>query len=314
VSARKQLEAVLRGSEERYRTLFETVAQGVVYQDAQGRITSANPAAQRILGRTLAQMQGQHADDPAWAAQREDGSPMAAEDHPAIVALRTGAPVTDVVMGVPVPDRGMAWLLVNATPLRRHGVVEEVYASFEDITERVLLSRELKRQASTDDLTGVANRRSLMHRLALEFERVRRPGAGHRCAVLAVDLDLFKQVNDTHGHAAGDAVLQQVAALMQRITRQHDLVARSGGEEFMLLLPDTGADDAVALAERLRAVLRAQPVQQGSLVLAVTVSVGVSLILPSDASIDAVMARADAALYQAKAGGRDRVCLAPAPG
>jgi diguanylate cyclase (GGDEF)-like protein len=193
-------------------------------------------------------------------------------------------------------------------------VVEEVYASFEDITERVLLSRELKRQASTDDLTGVANRRSLMHRLALEFERVRRPGAGHRCAVLAVDLDLFKQVNDTHGHAAGDAVLQQVAALMQRITRQHDLVARSGGEEFMLLLPDTGADDAVALAERLRAVLRAQPVQQGSLVLAVTVSVGVSLILPSDASIDAVMARADAALYQAKAGGRDRVCLAPAPG
>lgn len=314
VSERKHMEAVLRSSEERYRRLFETVAQGVVYQDAQGRITSANPAAQRILGRTLAQMQGQQGDDPGWQAQREDGSPLAADDHPAAVALRTGEPVTDVVMGVPVPGRGLAWLLVSATPLKRHGVVEEVYASFEDITERVLLSRELHRQASTDDLTGAANRRSLMQRLALEFERVKRSAGGHRCAVLAVDLDLFKQVNDNHGHAAGDAVLQQVAALMRRLTRQHDLVARSGGEEFMLLLPEADADDALALAERLRAGLRAQPVQHLGLALAVTVSVGVSAILPDDAHLDAVLARADGALYAAKAAGRDRVCLAPSPG
>jgi diguanylate cyclase (GGDEF)-like protein len=215
---------------------------------------------------------------------------------------------------VQVPERGLVWLLVSATPIKRHGVVEEVYASFEDITERVLLSQELKLQASTDYLTGAANRRSLMQRLALEFERVKRSAGSHRCAVLAVDLDLFKQVNDNHGHAAGDAVLQQVAALMRRLTRQHDLVARSGGEEFMLLLPEAGADDALALAERLRAGLRAQPVQHQALQLAVTVSVGVSPILPDDANVDAVLARADGALYAAKAGGRDRVCLAPLPG
>jgi diguanylate cyclase (GGDEF)-like protein/PAS domain S-box-containing protein len=314
VSERKHMEVVLRSSEERYRRLFETVPQGVVYQDAQGRITSANPAAQRILGRTLAQMQGQHDDDPGWQVQCEDGSPLPADQHPAAVALRTGAPVADVVLGVPVPGRGLAWLLVSATPLKRHGVVEEVYASFEDITERVLLSRELKLQASTDFLTGVANRRSLMQCLAVEFERVRRSAGSHRCAVLAIDLDLFKQVNDRHGHAAGDAVLQQVAALMRRITRQHDLVARSGGEEFMLLLPEAGADDALALAERLRAGLRTQPVQHQGLQLAVTVSVGVSPILPEDTSVDAVLARADGALYAAKAAGRDRVCLAPLPG
>ena len=314
VSARKHMEVVLRSSEERYRTLFETVAQGVVYQDAQGRITSANPAAQRILGRTLAQMQGRRSDDPGWQAQREDGSPLPAEAHPTSLALRSGEPVTDVVMGVQVPDRGLAWLLVSATPLKRQGVVEEVYASFEDITERVMLSRELKLQASTDFLTGVANRRSLMQRLALEFERVKRTAGGHRCAVLAVDLDLFKQVNDNHGHAAGDAVLQQVAALMRRLTRQHDLVARSGGEEFMLLLPEAGADDALALAERLRAGLRAQPVQHQGLQLVVTVSAGVSPILPDDANVDVALARADGALYAAKAGGRDRVCLAPLQG
>ena len=140
----------------------------------------------------------------------------------------------------------------------------------------------------------------------------------HRCALLAVDLDLFKLVNDRHGHAAGDAVLQHVAGLMRRLTRQHDLVARSGGEEFTLLLPDTGPDEAAALAERLRAGLQAQPAHHagpgGDVALPVTVSVGVSLILPGDASLDAVLARADAALYQAKAGGRNQVCVASWPG
>ncbi len=313
ITERKRMEAVLRGSEERYRTLFETVAQGVVYHDAQGRITSANPAAQRILGLTLAQMQGRQAMDPDWHAVREDGSPMTVEEHPARRALATAAPVSNVVMGVPVRGRSCAWLLVNATPVLRQGVVQEVYASFEDITERVLLSQELKLQASTDYLTGAANRRSLMQRLALELQRVRRV-AGHRCAVLAVDLDLFKQVNDQHGHAAGDAVLRQTAALMQRLTRQHDLVARSGGEEFTLLLPETSPDDALALAERLRAGLQAQVVRHQGQALVVTVSVGVAQILADDADEDAALARADAALYQAKAAGRNRVCQAPPPG
>lgn len=316
ISARKQLESVVRDSEERYRTLFETVAQGVVYQDAAGRITSANPAAQRILGLTLDQLKGRESIDPRWQALREDGSPFPGDEHPSMVALRSGLPVRQVVMGVQAPGHGCTWLLVNATPVLRGGKVQEVYSSFEDITERVLLSQELKLQASTDYLTGAANRRSLMQRLALEFDKVQRL-PGHRCALLAVDLDLFKQVNDRHGHAAGDAVLQHVAALMRRLTRQHDLVARSGGEEFTLLLPDTGADEAAALAERLRAGLQAQPAQhagpQGAVLLSVTVSVGVSLVLPGDASLDAVLARADAALYEAKAGGRNRVCVAPPP-
>lgn len=311
VSDRKQLEAVVRDSEERYRTLFETVAQGVVYQDATGRITSANPAAQRILGLSLDQLQGRRSIDPRWQAVHEDGSPFPGDGHPAMVALRSGQPVRQVVMGVDAPGRGRTWLLVNATPVLRAGQAQEVYSSFEDITERMLLSQELKRQASTDDLTGVANRRSLMQRLALEFERVRQPGSGHRCAVLAVDLDLFKLVNDRHGHAAGDAVLQHAATLMRRVTRQHDLVARSGGEEFTLVLPDTGHDEAAALAERLRAGLQAQPLPYQAQSLAVTVSVGVSLILQDDASLDAVLARADAALYRAKAAGRNQVCVAP---
>lgn len=309
VSERKRLEAVLKASEEKYRTLFETVPQGVVYQDREGRITSANPAAQRILGLSLAQMQGRSSIDPRWQALREDGSDFPGDQHPAMVALRTGQPVHDVLMGVAVPARGHAWLLVSAMPLWRNGVLEEVYSTFEDITQRVLRSKELHLQATTDYLTGTANRRRLMERLQIEVERVQRHPAT-RCCVLQIDLDLFKRVNDTWGHAAGDAVLRHVAQLMRQSTRQIDLVARSGGEEFTLLLPDTDTVEALALAERLRARIASEPVVVDGRAVAQTVSIGIGLIAPTDAGPDAVLARADAALYEAKKAGRDTVRLA----
>ena len=309
VSERKRLEAVLKASEEQYRTLFETVSQGVVYQDRHGRITSANPAAQRILGLTMAQMQGLTSIDPRWQALREDGSPLPGDQHPAMVALRTGQPVTDVLMAVAVPGRGHAWLLVNAMPLLRNGELEQVYSSFEDITPRVLLSQELHLQATTDFLTGTANRRRLMERLQIEVDRVRRHPAT-RCCVLQIDLDLFKRVNDTWGHAAGDAVLRHVARLMQLSTRQNDLVARSGGEEFTLLLPDTDTAEALALAERLRARIANEALVVDGRLVAQTVSIGIGLIAAADSGPDAVLARADAALYDAKKAGRDTVRLA----
>ncbi len=308
VSERKRLEAVLKASEEKYRTLFETVPQGVVYQDKEGRITSANPAALRILGLTLAQLQGRSSVDPRWKALREDGSNFPGEQHPSMVALRTGQPVNDVLMGVTVPGRGYAWLLVNATPLLRNGVIEQVYSTFEDITQRVLLSKELHLQATTDFLTGAANRRRLMERLQIEVDRVQRHPATH-CSVLSIDLDLFKRVNDTWGHAAGDAVLRHVARLMQLSTRHNDLVARSGGEEFMLLLPDTDGAEALALAERLRERIADEAVMVLGQRVPQTVSIGIGLIAATDTTPDAVLARADAALYEAKNAGRDTVRL-----
>lgn len=309
VSDRKRLEAVLKASEEKYRTLFETVQQGVVYQDRDGRITSANPAAQRILGLTMAQMQGMTSIDPRWQALREDGSALPGDQHPSMVALRTGQPVKDVLMGVAVPGRGYAWLLVNAVPLFRNSALEQVYSSFEDITQRVRLSRELHLQATTDFLTGAANRRRLMERLQTEVERVQRHPAT-RCCVLQIDLDLFKRVNDTWGHAAGDAVLRHVATLMRQSTRHNDLVARSGGEEFTLLLPDTDTAEALALADRLRARIAGEAVVVDGQVVTQTVSIGIGLIAPTDSGPDAVLARADAALYEAKNAGRDTVRLA----
>ena len=139
ISVHKHAEALLRRSEERYRNLFETMVQGVVYQDTAGHIFSANPAAERILGLTLDQMQGRTSVDPRWKAIHEDGSNFSSGTQPAMVALRSGEPVRDVIMRVyhPLADRPV-WINVNATPEFRPGETApyQVYSTLEDITER----------------------------------------------------------------------------------------------------------------------------------------------------------------------------------
>ena len=308
ISDRKRIEAGLRASEATYRTLFETVAEGVVYQDRSGRITSANPAALRILGLTMDQMQGRTSLDPCWQAIHEDGTNFPGEEHPPMETLRTGFPVSGVVMGVWVPDRGYTWLMVNSMPVFTNDQVAAVYSSFEDITRQVVLTQELRRQATTDFLTGAANRRSLMESLEAEFERIRR----HPelcCGILALDLDHFKRVNDTWDHTVGDAVLVRVTQLIRTETRLHDIVGRSGGEEFTLLLPDTDAAAAVALAERLRRRVEHTPTVHEGQPIAITVSIGVSVMSAADVSTDDMLARADDALYEAKHSGRNAVRL-----
>jgi len=310
VSQRKRVEAALQASEATYRTLFETVPQGVVYHDASGAITAANPAAQRILGLSLDQLQGRTPMDPRWRAVREDGSPYPGDQHPAMVALQTGQEVRDVVMGVHVPDRpehrSQVWILVNAVPLFEEGRLHKVYATFEDITEREMLAREVQRQATTDFLTGAPNRRSFMSRLTLEFDRVRRKPE-LQCGLLGLDLDHFKRVNDTWGHAAGDAVLCHFVSLVQGLIRSTDLLGRTGGEEFSVLLPDTTPEAVMAMAERLRREVARSPVHFEGQRIDISLSIGASLIAATDADPDAVLARADEALYAAKEGGRNTV-------
>jgi PAS domain S-box-containing protein len=137
----------LQESEERFRTLFESMAQGVVYQDVAGYIFSANPAAERILGLSLDQLQGRSSIDPRWRAIHPDGQDFPGEEHPAMVALRTGQPVHDVVMGIYNPQEdSYRWLSVNAAPQFRPGedIPYQVFATFDDITIRVDFERMLE--------------------------------------------------------------------------------------------------------------------------------------------------------------------------
>ena len=205
------------------------------------------------------------------------------------------------------------------------GMVVVVLLSSTFLTTRVQSTREhLRRQkaelaqaleqirqlATHDDLTGLLNRRAMLDRMQLEQRRSLRSGSPLLIAQL--DIDHFKAVNDTHGHAAGDLVLQSFADTVRRNVRDTDVLARWGGEEFVLLLCDTPASDAVTLMERLRQAVQAMqvPVAQGGQPITVTVSIGLARHTPAD-PLAGTLERADRALYAAKAGGRNRVVPAP---
>ena len=161
--------------------------------------------------------------------------------------------------------------------------------------------------AFTDDLTGLANRRRFERQLEREVARTAR--YGHPFCLLLVDIDRFKEINDAHGHDAGDEALRRVANVIQSGTRGIDTGARIGGDEFAVILPETDLGRGLEVAERLRAAIRALELPQAGRLAA---SVGVAELPTCAAGGDELRAAADAALYEAKRGGRDRVRAAPA--
>lgn len=177
----------------------------------------------------------------------------------------------------------------------------------EDVTRQRELEQELAYQARSDELTGLANRRYCETQLASELERCER--YGQPLSLLMLDLDHFKRVNDEHGHAAGDILLQRVAEVIGHHVRQTDVAARWGGEEFVVLLPSTRETGAARLAEKLREAIGV--VTHGDRT-GVTVSVGYGQYSRGEGR-DTFLGRVDGALYAAKEAGRDRVCLAPVP-
>jgi diguanylate cyclase (GGDEF)-like protein len=162
-----------------------------------------------------------------------------------------------------------------------------------------------EREANTDQLTGLPNRRALEAQFGRALDRADR--FGETLAVVVCDVDHFKRVNDSYGHEAGDDVLREVARTLQRGVRAVDLCVRFGGEEFMLLLPHTGPAGAVELAERLRRGVEARPVRASGRELHVTASFGIAVYPATVTTRDDLFAAADRALYQAKAEGRNCV-------
>ena len=158
--------------------------------------------------------------------------------------------------------------------------------------------QELVKIANTDSLTGIGNRRWFFNNAANEFQRAVRSGRGLAC--LMMDIDGFKQVNDSHGHAAGDKVLQQIGAMLQSKVRPFDLVARLGGDEFVIAITEVKQKQAVRIAERMRKVIERRPVNYEEFSLPVRISMGLSLYKVGDADIDQILKRADAAMYRAK--------------
>jgi diguanylate cyclase (GGDEF)-like protein len=171
------------------------------------------------------------------------------------------------------------------------------------------LFREVKENSVRDGLTGCFNRTHAIEQIDVELRRSRRSHAP--VSLIMFDIDHFKEINDRYGHLCGDAVLQTVGARMRDVLRSSDLKCRYGGEEFLILLPDTSVDGAERVAETLRTELGEMKLDWKDGPIRITASFGVAVSLPSEIDPQALIARADAALYRAKDAGRNRVQLAP---
>jgi diguanylate cyclase (GGDEF)-like protein len=187
-------------------------------------------------------------------------------------------------------------------------VFRDVTKSRETINDLRSAETKLLRMAHTDALTNMYNRHFFMKRLSEEFERIRRHGSV--MSVLVFDLDHFKRVNDTFGHDLGDAVLVAISEVVNRIKRSTDIACRLGGEEFALLLPETDKTGAINLAQRLRRGIQEYPYKsKTNKELKVTASIGVATVTPQTREPESILKTADRALYKAKDGGRNMVCV-----
>ena len=314
ISERLQIEQTLRESESRHRLVIDTLNEGVVKQRTDGTITMCNPAAERILGLTREQMMGRSSLDPLWLAVHEDGSPFPGETHPTMVALLTGNPQRDVVMGVHKPSGELTWILINAQPVFRLDQTQPyaVVASFTDITALKEAEAKLQHAAVHDALTGLPLRPLLTDRLAHALAHLHRDPT-YGIAVLFIDLDGFKAVNDALGHEAGDDLLKMVAHKLTRSVREQDTVARLGGDEFVVLLEGFGGQTgALMLVDRLLEVLTFVVTYHGGS-LPISASIGVTFPAGRSSAPD-VIRHADVAMYHAKAAGKGRYRVASEKG
>ena len=294
VTKLKRAEEALQKSEERFQKMLALVPEMISIQDAEMNIVYSNwkgiaevPEQKRILG------------TKCYRTYR--GYDQVCPDCRPISVIESKQAFQEEVK---MPDG--VWLDIRVIPiLDAHGNVEYFAEWTRDITQQKRLEERLKALATTDDLTNLWNRGYFLNKVTQEIERAGRYGTIF--SVLILDLDNFKNINDTYGHAAGDAALKHFAAKIQNNLRQADLSGRLGGEEFGILLPNTGIDDASLLAERLRRVTEKTPANYADKDIFITVSIGVAVYRRDLDSVDELLVEADKALYTAKTDGKNRV-------
>lgn len=297
----------LAETEALHRATVAGLNEGVIVTDGDGVVLSVNPAAVALLGVAADDLLGRPLLNLAERLPFVDvtGRTLETHERPSAVAQRTGEPVVNMVIGWML-DGELRWHNVNSRPLPRQDDdrVFAIVTSFADITAAQHAADDARYQARHDALTGLVNRWGLRDQVRQVLERS--PRTGTDVALAYCDLDNFKQVNDSLGHAAGDALLRVVAARMAGCVRAGDVVARVGGDEVVVVLAGvSGMAGALSEAERIRLTVR-NPVQIAGTTITPRLSVGVALLESLDL-LDTSLNRADEAMYAAKAAGRDRV-------
>ncbi len=283
---------------EHFASFLDALPVGMVALGPDGTVLYTNPFARDALGARLTAATAIEKIPEAWEARRPDTDvPYPADEFPAVLALRgQESRIDDVELGT---DAGRLPYVIWATPLLdESGALRHVLIAFRDVSRRRKMEERLRKMALSDSLTGLPNRVLLMDRLRHGLARLERAGSG--LALMFVDLDEFKRVNDTLGHAAGDELLIEVARRIRETLRRHDTAARIGGDEFIVVCEDV-QDHATAftLAERLRDKL-ADPYALKKGTLSVTASIGVARTDTQDADPEMLLQAADADMYRVK--------------
>ena len=304
ISERKTVERSLRESEAHFRLFYEHAPVAYESLDASGHIMEVNAEWVKQFGYPREQVIGRFIGDFLAPGEEELFKERFAD------FLRDGA-IRKMEYDFLHHDGSIVTVAVDGLVDRdEQGRFKRTQCVLHNITARKQMEQELRYIAATDALTGLANRRHFLDQMRLALARHQRHDIP--TALLMLDLDWFKQVNDRYGHAVGDEVLQHFAHITETGLRRIDLLGRLGGEEFAILLPDTEADGAFEFAERLRELAAQNPAHTQAGDIGVTVSIGVTPFTPHDMNTDVILARADLALYRAKANGRNRVEQEPA--
>ena len=298
VAERMAAEKRALAGEENLQRLFDTTPVPMVLsQQSSGRVLRYNQAAENLLdaaGKVRAGEAAFSADffaDPVQFAQQREQLLRDGRVGPLDVQLKT-------------TDGRAVDVMLSSAVLQFHGEPATI-ASLVEITARKRYEHELHRLAQADPLTGLLNRRGFFAQASQLIKDLQ--ASGTVMAVLLMDADHFKLINDAHGHAVGDEALRQIGAMIQTQLRDADALARVGGEEFACLLPRTSKQQAVDIAERIRTTVGTQCLHCSGVCVTVSLSIGVSLLADDELRIDEALNRADRAMYVAKRGGRNRV-------
>jgi diguanylate cyclase (GGDEF)-like protein/PAS domain S-box-containing protein len=297
-TSREQTRAALMASEARLQVLLENAADVIAIVDADGSITYMSPAVQSLLGRPPGYYLGRNGIELADPRDQPRLRAAVAEAGPATGDVGSGFVDTDIRLQH--SSGGTRWVEMRISGKVDAAGIEGWVINLREVTDRKLFEDELRRQAATDPLTGLLNRTAFSDRLTaatLDIDPAAPP------AVLFVDVDDFKSVNDTLGHGVGDDLLTTVAARLSADVRGDDVVARLGGDEFAVLLTDADAARLRDVADRLLASLRGPMTLSGSAVT-ITASIGGALGAPGDTA-ERLLHSADTAMYAAKRSGKN---------
>ena len=303
ITSRKKMEEKLRENEQKYRFLTENSGDVIWHINKRLRIDYISPADEHIRGFKREEVIGQQ----IWSFFKPEGVELVRQKishHQEVGQVGNNNMTTRFEIEQKCKDGSWIWTEIVAAPhYDKYDNLIGYHGLSRDITERKQLLDQLYHEATIDELTKISNRRHFMNLAELELRRARR--YHHPLSLVVLDFDNLKRINDTYGHLAGDRALTVFAKIVKEIIRDVDILGRFGGDEFLLLLPETDAEHALLVMERIRSVLSTSPVFYGERSFNISFSAGIATVQDWSDSLEDLLNRADNALYRIKETGGD---------